>query len=290
MADLPVPDLPALFPAARRPHFVFTAFGYDRERQFHFRSDLASPAANFSPGAPLTLAEAVHASSNAPLLYFDAPAAAGTGTGRYRFWDGALGGFNNPVLLAVTEALAYAVPRETIRVLTIGSATIAQPLASEYPNANPDLVRPLADFSVVTDLKKIAGAILDDPPDAASLTAYIALGRPLPPRVRGAVQSQGTAGFVRLSPMVRPHLVGNVWQAPRSFQGQDWRTLRDLELLAIEPEQIALLQKLADVWIASDPDDIPNQPVRFRWPDFACELGHEVFAEAISVARAMLGV
>jgi hypothetical protein len=29
----------------------------------------------------------------------------------------------------------------------------------------------MADFGVVTDLMKIAGAILDDPPDAASLTA-----------------------------------------------------------------------------------------------------------------------
>jgi hypothetical protein len=57
--------------------------------------------------------------------------------------------------------------------------------------------------------------------------------------------------------MVRPHQTGDVWQASRSFQVQEWRTLRDLELLAIAPEQIALLQKLTYVWIAVGPGRHP---------------------------------
>jgi patatin-like phospholipase/acyl hydrolase len=108
VADLKVPQLSTLFGSTdHSPRFVFTAFAYDRLREVYFRSDPASPAARQDVMAPATLAEAVNASSSAPLLYFDAPAAIGTDTARERFWDGAVGGYNNPVLLAVTEALAY---------------------------------------------------------------------------------------------------------------------------------------------------------------------------------------
>jgi uncharacterized protein len=288
VADTHIPDLPSLFPQGlTAPKFIFTAFGYDRLREVHFRSDPASPAASDTHDAPLTLAEAVHASSNAPLLYFDAPAIVGVGTGSVRFWDGGVGGYNNPVLQGVVEAIAYGVPRETIQVISLGSGTVMQPLASEFPNADPALVRATPGYSLARDVNKIAGAIIDDPPDAASLHAYLLLGRPLPPRVGGVVQSQGTAGFVRFSPLIRPHLVNGAWQAPRNFQGTDWTTLSELELICIEPAQIALLQKLTDCWMASDPLDIPNQPVRLTWPTFACELGCDSFADALAVAQGM---
>jgi uncharacterized protein len=283
-----IPDLPSLFSAGMTaPKFIFTAFGYDRLREVHFRSDRASPAAADTSDAPLTLAEAVNASSTAPLLYFDAPAVAGVGTKSVRFWDGGVGGYNNPVLLGVLEAIAYGVPRDTIQVISLGSGTVMQPVASEFPGADPALVRATPDYSLVTDLNKISGAIVDDPPDAASLHAYLALGRPLPPRVGGVVQAQGTTNFVRFSPLIRPHLVNNVWQAPRSFQGADWTTLSQLELVCIEPAQIAMLQKLTACWMASDPLDIQNQPVRLTWPSFACELGYASFVEALAVAQGM---
>jgi uncharacterized protein len=286
--DTHIPDLPSLFPAGMTaPKFIFTAFGYDRLRELHFRSDVASPAAADTSDAPLTLAEAVHASSTAPLVYFDAPAIVGAGTKSVRFWDGGVGGYNNPVLLGVLEAIAYGVPRETIQVISLGSGTVMQPVASEFPDADQALVRATPNYSLVRDLNKIAGAIVDDPPDAASLHAYLALGRPLPPRVGGVVQAQGTANFVRFSPLIRPHLVNGAWQAPRSFQGGDWTTLSELELICIEPAQIAMLQKLTACWMASDPLDIPNQPVRLTWPGFACELGHDSFVDALAVAQGM---
>ncbi len=288
VADTRIPDLPSLFaPGLTAPKFLFTAFGYDRLRELHFRSDLASPAASFSRDTPLTLAEAVHASSTAPLLYFDAPAVAGSGTSRVRFWDGGVGGYNNPVLQGVAEAIAYGISREAIQVISIGSGTVLQPLASEFPDADASLVRATPDYTLVRDLRKIAGAILDDPPDAASLHAYLLLGRPLPQRNAGVVQPRDTQDFVRFNPLIRPHLVGGTWQAPASFQGGDWTTLSDLELICIQPEQIGMLQKLTDCWMASSPQDIPNQPVRLTWPDFTCELGHASFKDALAAAQAM---
>lgn len=286
VGDLPVPQLHGLFAGrSGAPKFVFTAFGYDRLREVHFRSDLASPAARQDAMAPVTLAEAVNASSSAPILYFDAPATIGVGAGRERFWDGAIGGYNNPVLLAVTEALAYGTPPSDIQVLSIGTGTVLQPLASQFPNAQPDLTKPCPDYGLTNDIKRIASSILDDPPDAASLIAYIAMRQVLPPRVGGAVQPQGSANFVRMNPVIRPIWSGEDWLYPTSFSGNDWRAIRDLELVAIKPEQIAMIQKLAQVWMNSDPNDIQNQPVRMSYPFFTCELGHSSFAEALEVSK-----
>jgi hypothetical protein len=286
VADRLVPDLPGLFAAPRRsPHFVFTAFDYDRNREQHFRSDPASPVAADTTDAPLTLAEAVNASSSAPIMYFDSPAETGAGTTRRRFWDGAVGGYNNPVLLGVSEALGYGVAPANIQVLSLGSAKVLQPLSVQFPDADPALTVPHTDWGLINDIGKISGAILDDPPDAASLHAYLAIGGRLPPRVGGRVQPQGTANFVRMNPLICPHWDGNTWQAPRNFQGATWTTLVQMPLVAIAPEQIALLQHLADCWIASDPADIPNQPVRFSWPYLTPELGHATFTQAAAIAR-----
>src|SRR5258707_340360 len=81
---------------------MITAFDYDRQREGFFRSNTKSRAASFGTPVIATLAEAIHASTNAPVAYFDAPAAVSRGR---RCWDGALGGYNNPVLAGITEAL-----------------------------------------------------------------------------------------------------------------------------------------------------------------------------------------
>ena len=41
--------------------------------------------------------------------------------------------------------------------------------------------------------------------------------------------------------------------------------------------------------MASDPLDIPNQPVRLTLPDFTCELGRASFVDALAVAQGMFG-
>ena len=51
-----------------------------------------------------------------------------------------------------------------------------------------------------------------------------------------------------------------------------------------------MIQKLAAAWMASDPADIPNQPVRMGYPYFGCELGHASFAEALAVAQSWFPV
>jgi len=73
---------------------MIAAFDYDRQREIFFRSNIKSRAADFAMPPIATLAEAIHASTTAPLGFFDAPAAVSRGR---RCWDGAIGGQHNPI-------------------------------------------------------------------------------------------------------------------------------------------------------------------------------------------------
>lgn len=54
----------------------------------------------------------MHFSSNAPIRYFDAPATAGLShaSAETPFWDGAMGGHNNPAMIALLEVLKLGWP------------------------------------------------------------------------------------------------------------------------------------------------------------------------------------
>lgn len=70
------------------------------------------------------LPQAIHGSSNAPIQYFDFPArfkAKNSGV-FFELWDGALGGFNNPVAAGVIEAIKCGVPKDSIQVVSIGTS------------------------------------------------------------------------------------------------------------------------------------------------------------------------
>src|SRR6266566_4326225 len=89
--------LPRSVAGIRRPgasadvHLLIIGFDYDRNRAAFFRSASASgPAWGQGQTTSVTLAEAVHASTNAPVNYFDAPAQFPDRPQRY--WDGGITG------------------------------------------------------------------------------------------------------------------------------------------------------------------------------------------------------
>ncbi|WP_456437556.1 patatin-like phospholipase family protein, partial [Psychroserpens sp.] len=69
------------------------------------------------------MTQAIHGSSNAPIQYFDFPARFKTKNSEifYELWDGALGGFNNPVTAGVIEAMKEGVDLNTVKVVSIGT-------------------------------------------------------------------------------------------------------------------------------------------------------------------------
>lgn len=249
-------------------NLLITAFDYDRQRAVFFRSNRASLARSSAPSVEPTLAEAVHASTNAPIEYFDKPAAF---AGR-RYWDGAMGGYNNPVLAAVIEALANDPERfEDYRVLSIGTGTNVRPFTTE--GARPPLGERPPDEGWFTALETAAMVIMDDPPDAAMFEAHMALRQPLPPR-DGAF-SDGT--LVRISPLVRPEWDGVQWTLPRGVSEDDFRALVDLRLDPMARAELEIVRLMAELWIGGT---LRNQPIRMG-DRFRCEIGHDRFAEAV---------
>ena len=106
-------------PSGMPVHLLIVSFDYDQNRAVFFRSAVAGTTGEWGEGQPAnaTLADAVHASSNAPVLFFDAPADLSGDPDEY--WDGAITGNNNPAVVAVTEAIVLGQNAQNINVLSL---------------------------------------------------------------------------------------------------------------------------------------------------------------------------
>ncbi len=271
------------------PHLMIIGFDYDMERAAFFRSDVKSRAASSSSAAPssATILDAVHASSNAPVMFFDGPTHVpeGSTVGR-RYWDGAIGGYNNPAMAGVVEALANLpdpADRDKIKVLSLGTGTVRRPRRPADKSASDGLYMGGKTPGIIRDLKKLAMSILDDPPDAASFVAHVALGGSLPsPRGKSVTDSP----IVRMNPVIRPIKNGDGWAWSQTFSEETWLKLVDLEMDALSVDDVKLVQALCTAWIA---DAVPNQPIRAD-DRLEAEIGHDLYGEAREAARKMLGL
>jgi hypothetical protein len=275
IGDIP---LDALKTRTKLPtELMITAFDYDRQREVFFRSNVKSRAASFGTPAIATLAEAIHASTNAPVASFDAPAAVSRGR---RCWDGALGGYNNPVLAGIAEALANGIEPQAIEVLSIGTGSVVLPAAGGSEDAaTAKLVQLRARDSIAGDLRKLAGSILDDPPDAASLIAHLMLGQATP---SDGAQPTTEGRLVRMNPLVQPIRVAGSWARPAGLieaeDGSDeFVRLRDLAMDAVADDEIALIRKFCTLW---HNDAVVNQPIRANSDTLECEIGQRWYNEA----------
>ncbi len=260
------------------PHLLICGFDYDRKRATFFRSDGAS-LANGRPIKPApTLAQAIHASTNAPVNYFDLPAVFPDAS---RYWDGAIGGYNNPVLAAVVEALAnrerYQCAPHTIRALSIGTGSVNLPLPGRHPAQSAVLEIAPAAPCLYKDLDKLARSIISDPPDAASYSAHLMLG--------GAVSVASDAPvldgpLVRLNPMIQPILAAPdgkpAWCLPHGLTPLQFQQLIQLDIDAVEQGEIKLIERFCNAWLA---DDVPNQTIRYD-ADLHPLIGHDRFSAA----------
>lgn len=136
------------------------------------------------------LTQAIHGSSNAPVQYFDFPARfkAKNSDIFYELWDGALGGFNNPVLAGIIEAFKLGVKLKDIRMVSIGTGNKLMSIkdkdnfwkwkqvAIKKRRKKLDLksLKPQAKFFKETVLNQ-AKTILYQPPDTANYIAMMFL-------------------------------------------------------------------------------------------------------------------
>lgn len=260
-------------------HLLIVAFDYDRNRATFFRSS-SSGGASWGTGDPsnVTLAQAIHASTNAPVNYFDAPATFPDRPGRY--WDGALTGCNNPVLAAVTEAISRGQHPMDIVALSLGTASVALPLQRPDDPPSPFL-QPLVKQDLATDLHKLATSVLDDPPDAATYLSHVMTGSGI-----ALNKPPADSRIVRMSPLISPVKLSasSPWSAPGPMTDAQFTFLKNLDMDAVEQDQVAAISSYTELWLH---DLALNQPIRMDGDTHTTELGQDKFSAAISAWKAI---
>ncbi len=260
---------PALFPAGKPPpHVLVAGFNLDQRRANFFRSP---PGRRDDPTDQLRVIEALHFSSSAPIRFFDEPATADLShaTGDTPFWDGAMGGHNNPVHVAVLEALSLGWDLTDAAVLSLGTGSVQLPLAGAAPagTAADFVARRVDPGSLRSAVQLAATTIVEDPPDAATFAVHLLLEK------LGCPPALGRR-CVRLSPLVRPRLppgapAGASLGPPRfgpagpvtAADLKLFRQLRDLEMDATEDNDVRAIAALGRAWLR---DEITNQTLSGR--------------------------
>ena len=272
---------------ARRPmSFLFVTYDLDRDRARMMRSNVASPAASFPHRQQrATLAEAAHASSTAPINWFDKPAE----FDGCRFWDGAMTGYNNPVLAGVVEAIAMGVPRHDIGVLSLGTSTVFLP---EYGSDGipEELCQPRARTGFLPELVKVGKTIIADPPDAHTFIAHLMLDGGLPLDVSCCPHTE--TAIVRMNPVIQPVIdrATGEWSVPAGWRVEDFRRIAEMDISARRQDDVDLIKRLCDGWLR---DEWHNQPIRgcgiwtspladspLATTDRLCEIGHRWYSDA----------
>jgi uncharacterized protein len=249
--------------------FIFTAYDYDRDRAKFFRS-WASKTGSLMSSNSVALVDAIHASTNAPVTFFDKP----TQIQDNRFWDGGLTGYNNPVLAATVEAIGESWPRSQIAALSIGTASTMLPIAPEGDQNNP-LLKLRSVTSTIKDVEKLATTVLADPPDAHTFIAHLMLNGGLP--IEGETLPCTETSIFRLNPLIQPAGSQETgWRCPNGFSSDEFKQLIDLDMAAIKDEEVALIVRLCDAWMSGQ---VNNQPIRAN-KALVCEIGFANYANA----------
>ncbi|MCX2473961.1 patatin-like phospholipase family protein [Pedobacter sp. MC2016-05] len=273
-----------------KTQFLIIGYDYYRNRAEMFRTDcdsLAStsvierklknlPATAKTPSDCLvSLVEAIHASSTAPVNYFNEPAAFKVNNKLKFYWDGGVTGNNNPVLAAVTEAICnreqYQI--EHIQVLSIGTGSVSQlQYDEEIPVRYDELKAKHEAPGLIKDIQKMGTSILNDPPDTAAFIAYMILNSSMPAK---------PIDFIRMNPVLRPMMVndtaGKHWDLPVGINKDEYVALNATDMDAVEDKEVSLIIKLCENWLGNS--GVPNQAIR---SDIAlnCLIGHADFNAA----------
>ena len=259
-------------------HLVITGFDYDLSRAVFFRSsEVSGPQWGKGRTSNVTLVEAIHASTNAPVKYFDAPAQFSDHPG-HRYWDGAIAGCNNPVLAGVTEAIGLDQDPTSLAVLSIGTGSVALRWPESARESSP-FVQPILEPGIVHDLRKVATSIIDDPPDIATFMAHVMTG------CGRGVKRPADSRVVRMNPLIRPvKKKDGTWAAPGSMTAVEFAYLANLDLDAIEQRQVDAILNYSDLWVKNV---APNQPIRMDGKNFEPELGQRTFRDAAHAWKAI---
>lgn len=296
IVETPLNELPAIIKKDAL-QLVIVGFDYFRERATFFRSNTKSLTDKFNQGKffQISLAHAIHSSSNAPVNYFDAPAEIninllnGNDNRKTWYWDGAVSGFNNPILAGLIEAITnnYQAPQNYC-ILSIGTGTGSKIILTESQfstnptaqalytaNKNNDFVITDSSSGFIKDVKKVSSSVLDDPPDSATFIAYSILDPSL----------SNKANLIRINPCINPVIdnSSNKFVPPEVYKNMPdkFKALLELAMDAVEDNQVDLISELCDKFIVTDDLlALPNQLIRGSADNNGIYLGHPTYKEA----------
>ncbi len=186
------------------------------------------------------------------------------------FWDGAVAGFNNPVLAAVVEAVTNGNGRsmEDYRILSIGTGLTRKAVLTDHrfstlkasrdlyeKNINNPLVVSNSRFRPLDDIGKIAKSIVSDPPDSATFIAFSFLD---------ATLNNSLSNLVRINPCVTPELSPDGrYEVPDVYRNEKENFLKliNLDMDAVREDEIELITGLCDNFLRPA-SMLPNQLIR----------------------------
>jgi len=282
IVETPMNELPNII-GKPTLQLLIVGFDYFRQRVSFFRSNMTSNTDVFSDkyfGMPL--GHAIHCSSNAPVNYFDAAAEVKPLIFQKKpdfkqqvyssttwFWDGAVSGFNNPVLGGLIEAMTNGVDPKDCCILSIGTGTGSKAVLTDVGtstdpadvekyqlNKNNELVNAKTSFAFKNDIGKMASSILDDPPDSATFIAYSIMDPTL----------TGKAKLIRINPCYSPvfNHTTKVYELPEVYKDdmKTFKSVLDLDMDAVDSWQIDLIKDLCIKFVTDSKTCLANQLIR----------------------------
>lgn len=280
---------------------IVTTFDIINKRAKLFRSNKYSKAraeivAGINHFDEVNLVEAIHGASNAPVNYFDFPAIFSPEGTRRRFylWDGALGGFNNPVMAGITEALANGINREDIHVLSIGTGgklvsdedadnfrdqyyttLLGKKVVRTEDGEKIDFIKTNKKLALffrlfkggnfyASTISNLSQSILFEPQTWASYSAYTSL-------FSEKDSSENNKKFLRLSPQIMKDKDSSVFI----------NKLYNLDMDVTKQEEVELLKSCYFEWKKGN---IRNEPVQWTKTingDYIFAKGHEKYENGL---------
>jgi len=281
IVETPLNELPAII-KKESLQLLIVGFDYFRERVSFFRSNTKSITDKFNDGKfyQISLGHAIHSSSNAPVNYFDTPAEINISrlnandTRKSWYWDGAISGFNNPVLAGLVEAITnnHQAPQNYC-ILSIGTGTGSKAILTDYQFSTDPVLRDVYEknkdnkefavtdcsFKFVNDIKKMATSVLDDPPDSATFITYSILDPSL----------SNTANLIRINPCMVPEKnSAGRFDVPPVYNNipggkKKFLDLMNLGMDAVKDEEVELINEMCDKFIVTDGSPcLTNQLIR----------------------------
>lgn len=229
----------------------------------------------------MPLVKAIHGSSNAPVNYFDFPAKVKSSqAGKfYYLWDGALGGFNNPVAAGLIEAIKLGIPKENVAIVSIGTGNRVKSLddRKRFYELYMSVLRnkktkPIAGLKFFfANVLNLAKTILYEPPDWSNYVAYITRFE------TETNQSNNNGLFIRLSPLISPDLIHSDDPAFMQFITKIYQ----LDMDVIRSKDVQCIKDCFAYW---QKGVVPNQPIKSSFNkqhELIHELGHAYFKDGL---------